>query len=227
MSKIDDILNLTKFALEKTIETYKKIPILFIVPIIYFFIYYVIALVSVINFGILSGIITAIINSVIIASYLYVLHNVIYYKKFKLSFIYEGISVFFLKTLIFIVIFNLIFQIILSLNFEMLFGIYTLFILIIVFNPMPEIIYISEYNEREIFYYNFRFLKNNWIQWYLVNLLLLFSIAIVFRIVSGIPYFGTMFIMLYSSVIMVFRGFLFRKLHGSSFAKRSLDKYNS
>lgn len=227
MNKIDDIINLTKFSLEKSIELYKKIPVLFIVPIIYSLIYYVFTFVFMINFGVFSNIITAVLNSAVIASYLYVLHNAIYYKKFKLSFLYEGISVFFLKTLIFIIVINLIFTLILAMRFEMLFGFYTLFGLFIAFNPMPEIIYVSEYNGKDMFYYNFRFIKNNWIQWYVINLLLWISAMIFSRFSYLIPYLSVTLIVIYLSVIMVFRGFLFRKLHGSSFAKRSFDRYNN
>ncbi|MEA3423732.1 MAG: hypothetical protein U9Q80_08080 [Bacillota bacterium] len=230
MSRIQDIKNLFMESWENSLQLTKKLPLLLVFPIVHFLAYYLsLHLISFINLGIFSSLLGGLIFAVILSSYFYVLFQAMYYKRFKFKYIYSGIKVFLLKSWIFLLIMNLSFYILMLLGINILLGkyIYILpFIIFILFNPMPEIIYISDYDERDMFFYNFNFIKRNFLQWYSINAVFLLGLIILFFIGSMIPYVSNIIILVYVSFVMIFRGQLFKKLHLTNYRKRVFNHFS-
>jgi|LGVF01.1.fsa_nt_gb hypothetical protein len=230
MSKIQDVMNLFMESWKNSTQLIKKLPLLLVVPIVHFLAYYLsLYLVSFINLGILSSLFRSLIFAVILSSYFYVLFQAMYYKRFKFEYLYSGIKVFLLKSWIFLLIMNLAFYIMMLLGINILLGKYIFvlpFIIFLLFNPMPEIIYISDYDERDMFFYNFSFIKRNFFQWYSINAVFLLGLLVLFFIGSIIPYVSNILVLVYTSFVMIFRGQLFKKLYLSNYRKRIFNHFN-
>ncbi len=226
MNRIQDVITLVKESFQETIYLFKKIPLLIAIPAIHFLVYFFVINLGVLRFGIFSNLILGLFYSVILASYFYVLHQAIYYKKFKFEYLYQGVKVFFLKTWFFVIVVNLLIYVMALLGGAAILGPYLTMIPFVLFNPMPEIIYISEYNERDMFFYNLNFIKRNYLPWYASNLILLSGLFIVLLISGTIPFVANIVLLVYFGFAMVFRGYLFKKLHNTNYRKRQFQSYN-
>ena len=230
MNKIQDIMNVFKESWKNSTQLVKKLPLLLVIPIVHFLAYYGSQyFVSFINLGILSSLLRGLVFATILSSYFYVLFQAMYYKRFKFEYLYSGIKVFLLKSWVFLLIVNLAFYILMLLGINILLGkfIFALpFIVFVLFNPMPEIIYISDYDERDMFFYNFNFIKRNYLPWYSINVVFLAGLVILVFIGSKIPYVSNIIVLIYASFVMIFRGQLFKKLHTSNYRKRIFNHFN-
>ncbi len=230
MNKIQDIKNLFIESWINSVQLIKKLPLLLIVPMVHFLAYYILLyVVSFINLGIFTSLLQGLVFAVILSSYFYVLYQAIYYKRFKYEYLYSGIKVFLLKSWIFVLIVNLAFYVLMLLGIDVLLGKYIFilpFIIAILFNPMPEIIYISDYDERDMFFYNFNFIKRNYLQWYSINAVFLLGLAALLFTAGLIPYISNVLILIYVAFVMIFRGQLFKKLHKSNYRKRVFNHFN-
>jgi hypothetical protein len=107
--------------------------------------------------------------------------------------------------------------------------------LYVLLNPVPEFIYQSRLSGLELLSASYSFIVENWIEWFVPNIavalvgyLLLTALETV---TLALPSFIQLFIVafavgLFLAYFMVFRGFLFSDLHGTTRRSR-LFRYNS
>jgi hypothetical protein len=107
--------------------------------------------------------------------------------------------------------------------------------LIIFLNPVPEFIYQSRLSGLELLSASYNFIVENWIEWFLPNivvalvgyLLLTLLETVTFALPAFMQFFVVAFgVGLFLTYFMVFRGFLFSELHGTTRRSR-LFRYNS
>ena len=107
--------------------------------------------------------------------------------------------------------------------------------LYILLNPVPEFIYQTRASGIELISSSYNFIVENWIEWLIPNILLLavgyFLMALFEPLIFGLPAFVALF--LYAFIVglgltyfMIFRGFLFAQLHGTTRRSR-LYRYKS
>jgi len=107
--------------------------------------------------------------------------------------------------------------------------------LYILLNPVPEFIYQTRASGIELISSSYNFIVENWIEWLIPNILLLavgyFLMALFETLIFGLPAFVALF--LYAFIVglgltyfMIFRGFLFAQLHGTTRRSR-LYRYKS
>lgn len=97
--------------------------------------------------------------------------------------------------------------------------------LYIILNAVPELIYQSRSSGVELFGASYRFITENWIEWFIPNLAITAAGYVLLHILdlvaSGLPLFLQFFAMafglgLFLTYIMIFRGILFAELNGST-----------
>lgn len=184
--------------------------------------------------GIFGGIITAIVESAIISSYLFVLQNVLSYGRFRIRDIKNGFTYYLWKiygVIFLIFILNLILGLLTNIVGS---GIIWLKLILyigglIFLNPLPETIYTKSLDTWESIQYSMEFVKENWFNWLLPNfifLIVLFTLSFrsfglrsfLFRMRGGILTYVITAIFL--SIIMIYRGQLFKILSTSTLRKR-------
>ena len=108
----------------------------------------------------------------------------------------------------------------------------TLYILL---NPVPEFIYQTRSSGIELLSASYNFIVENWIEWFLPNIILTVVGYFIFQLLGivafGLPGFLQLFIVvlgfgLFLTYFMVFRGFLFAELHGTTRRSR-VYRYNA
>lgn len=201
--------------------------------------------------GIFTGILLTISTSAMISNYLYLLHNILRYGKFTLQDFKNGFKIYLWKIYGILVIgwlasllLNRIVAPVLHRFFPT--GILSLIINIVILiflNPLPESIYQKFYSSWETITYAFDFIKENWIEWFVPNIILLaalyfitgriifnlFSIHIGMNIDFSIySIFQFLIGQLLFSFTMIYRGVLFDILSTSTRRKRMFmrDLYN-
>ena len=92
-------------------------------------------------------------------------------------------------------------------------------------NPVPELIYQSRTSGLELLSASYSFIVENWIEWFIPNIVLTilgyFLLQLVAALVVGLPGFMQSFVQVFGlglclTYFMVFRGFLFVELHGTT-----------
>lgn len=191
-------------------------------------------------FGIIGGFISYFVQSAIISNYLYLLYNIINYNRFNLNDFKQGFMYFIWK--IYGVLFIIyLAQILLSMLSNILgTGAYILNLLIglialVVLNALPETIYLKSYSPTETLMYAFEFMKENWFNWLLPNILFigllyfltgnllidLFNTGISFSMnLSARTIFVYLAGQLIFSFMMIYRGNLYKLLSTSTRRKR-------
>jgi len=107
--------------------------------------------------------------------------------------------------------------------------------LYILLNPVPEFIYQSRVSGIELIGSSYNFIVENWIEWLIPNILLLavgyVLLGLIEPLIFALPGFVALF--LYAFIVglgltyfMIFRGFLFAQLHGTTRRSR-LYRYKS
>jgi hypothetical protein len=107
--------------------------------------------------------------------------------------------------------------------------------LYILLNPVPEFIYQSRVSGIELIGSSYNFVVENWIEWLIPNVLLLavgyVLLGLIEPLIFALPGFVALF--LYAFIVglgltyfMIFRGFLFAQLHGTTRRSR-LYRYKS
>ncbi|HHV25823.1 hypothetical protein KQH90_08915 [Anaerosalibacter bizertensis] len=194
--------------------------------------------------GILAGFAAAIVTSSLISNYLYLLYNIIKYDNFTFEDFKEGFSHFLWKVYgVFFIAWLLSFffgglgdlfsESVTRIN--MIINI----LIIIIFNPLPEIIYQKVLSPWESITYSFNFMKENWFNWLLPNAIFFFIIykftgnmlTNIFAThlsynfdISLIGILKYLIGQVLFSFIMIYRGFLFEILSTSTRRKRSYMK---
>ncbi len=102
--------------------------------------------------------------------------------------------------------------------------------LYILLNPVPEFIYQTRTSGIELLGASYNFIVENWIEWFIPNIALTILGYLLVSSLSfltvGLPGFGQFFIVSFGfglclSYIMVFRGFLFAELNGTTRRSRA------
>jgi hypothetical protein len=102
--------------------------------------------------------------------------------------------------------------------------------LYILLNPVPEFIYQTRTSGVELLGASYNFIVENWIEWFIPNIVLTvlayLSLSALSLLTVGLPAFGQFFIVSFGfglclSYIMVFRGFLFAELNGTTRRSRA------
>ena len=108
----------------------------------------------------------------------------------------------------------------------------TLYILL---NPVPEFIYQTRSSGIELLSASYNFIVENWIEWFFPNIILTLLGYLLFELLGiltfGLPGFLQLFLVVFGSGLfltyfMVFRGFLFAELHGTTRRSR-IYRYNA
>jgi len=193
-------------------------------------------------FWILAGIVITLVQSAIISNYLYLIENIIRYQRITMEDFKAGFTAYIWKVYgIMIVIWfvNYGASLFLSPLLNIRLGTVSLWFLVkvaafLLLNCLPEVIYQKHFYIGDTFRYSFEFIKENWIDWYIPNVIL----GLLCYIIIGdirIPYlllgnrmlaFASSKIFLYLAgqvllaYFMIYRGLLFEILSGTSRRKR-------
>jgi hypothetical protein len=192
--------------------------------------------------GFLGGFITAIASAACASSYLYLIENIIYSRiasmnDFKNSFTPYLRRVINISFYIWIAttLYSFVSRAFYTLSYGWVINIIVELAAVIVLNPIPEIIYQTNNSDMGVFSAAYEFMKENFVEWIVPNLLLL--AAVYFLIGGGLFSFLSinvlgivkfvigLFVVLFT---MIFRGILFRFLNESTrrsrlFKLRMLD----
>ncbi len=244
MTMLEDFLSVNKQAFKRTIGSFSKNYLIFLIGIIYSFIVTIGAIaVSFIFRGplyILSGFVTGFITASLMSNYLYLLFIIINYDRkitfedFKrgfTAFLGQAYSVLILIWIVnyFLGVFGLVSpKGAISISSLVNLSIFTLF------NALPETIYLKQYTGIDSFIYSLEFLKDNLINWGIP--MVIFNLVIY--IISGsfvrsfLPslnvlfYYGLYYTLrqvlgqVVFSFMMIYRGYLYRTLSTSTKRKR-------
>lgn len=102
--------------------------------------------------------------------------------------------------------------------------------LYILLNPVPELVYQTRSSGLDLISDSYNFIVENWLEWFLPNVVLtiagIFALNVLSATTSGLPAVVQIFIIalgmgLCLSYFMIFRGFLFADLYGSTRRSRA------
>jgi hypothetical protein len=174
--------------------------------------------------GVLAGLLVALATAALFSSYLYFVRELIHTARVSLRELRNSIGAYFWSIL------NVFFVIWLArLALSLLVGrtpnagalMLALWIVAVVaLNATPEVIYLrGTYGGLQTIAASWEFLKAHWIPWFAVNVPLLAAVALVWLYLPW-PFLDDVIVGAALHVAMVFRGYLFRALDGSSHRQR-------
>ncbi|NMB26771.1 MAG: hypothetical protein GX987_01805 [Tissierellia bacterium] len=244
MDILQDIFMINKTTIKKSIKSFKKNWIIIFTGLVYTILNMAMLLILGTFFRgilfILAGFIIAVVSSSLISNYLYLLFNIINYDRITMDDFKDGFK-YFLRKIYGIFFIAWIGSYFLSMiggmagtNAALLSRVISIVILIAL-NPLPETIYQKNYSSFESIKYAFEFMKENWFNWMLPNIIFYFLLYLItntllldvftthldfnfsFTIKGIVLYFlgQTLF-----SFIMIYRGHLFKLLSTSTRRKR-------
>ena len=194
-------------------------------------------------FWILAGLVLIVSTSALISNYLYLINCIIERGSFKLDDFKSGFTAYLSKIwgILFIgYVASIIINTLLMPGFRRGFnpmglGVIINFLAFVLFNALPETIYQKHYNLWESIKYTVEFVRDNWIEWFIPNLILIlllylftgklllgiFNYHLPFR-VSLSPLSIILYIVgqIWLSFMMIYRGYLFEILSTSNRRKR-------
>ena len=194
-------------------------------------------------FWILAGLVLIIFTSALISNYLYLIDCIIKRDRFSLQDFKDGFTVYLRKIwgVLFIgyvasLAINTLLMPGLRRGFQpMGLAMIINFLAFALFNALPETLYQKHYNPLESIMYTIEFLKDNWVEWFIPNLILIGCLYLltgnlltgVFNYqISSRFIFSPLGIVLYLlgqiwfSFMMIYRGYLFEILSSSNRRKR-------
>lgn len=244
MDYIKDLIYVNKATAKKTVNSLKTNWIIIFTGIIYTILnivaFSIIGRLFVGPLFIVSGIIMAIITSSFISNYLYLLFNVINYNRITINDFKEGFTYFIWK------IYGVLFiaylgEMILSFISRILgpgavaLNLIIGFAILILFNPIPETLYIKDLRPLDSLTYTMEFMQENWLNWLIPNAVFMFLIySLTGNMLLGLfnthigfnMFFSARNILIYLlgqiifSFAMIYRGHLYKLLSGSTRRKR-------
>ncbi len=253
MNFLEDIIYVNKGALGKAVKSFSKNWMLAFTGIVYTLLNLLALNLLSVFFGgplsILSGIAFALLRSVLASNYLYLLFNIVNYNRltidnFKYGFTYYLREIYGVYFVLYIV------RLLLSLLTPALGGLGALggqLLLIInllamfILTALPETIYLKEYDAWESIVYSVNFLKENFINWIIPNLVFylaiyftageilqeIFNININFNFIFiSNPIYIVRYIIgqVIFTFVMIYRGHLYKALSTSTRRKRTFMK---
>ena len=253
MEFLKDIIYINKITSKKALDLFLKNWMIIFTGLVYITINIVAIFVAspflfIPILNIVVGVLLYFLSIALISSYFYILYSIIKYKKFEFKdikrglkvYLYEVSRVLFIGWIASILVFRLLVPILSSslggyLDPATITSILTI-ILLIVINPLPEVIYQKGYTGIDGIKYTFEYMKENWVEWLIPNAILigllyavtgstitnLFSTGISFN--SNILSIKSIGLYLIGQVIfsftMIYRGVLFEMLSTSTRRKR-------
>lgn len=244
MDILQDILLVNKKVTKNTIQSFKKNWIIVFAGVVYMIISAVFySIVSVLFSGILSilaGIVTAIFSAALISNFFYLLYNVINYDKVTIQDFKDGFT-FFLRKMYTVFFLFWVVSYLLQIVTNIIGGsgiLITLIInisMIVLLNALPETLYLKVLEPMDSIVYAFEFMKENWLNWLIPNVVLYgliyiltgYLITDIFSTYISIGYTaGIIGIVKYIvaqilfSFTMIYRGHLYKMLSTSTRRKR-------
>lgn len=244
MEFLNDFKYVNNQAIKKTFESIKNNYLIIFTGVVYSIINIVVVSIMSMLFrgpaSIITGFVTYFIQAAILSNYLYLLFNIINYKRFNFNDFKNGFTAFLWKVygVMFILYLG---ELLLSLLGNLLgpaaymLNMLIMFLALLVFNALPETIYLKSYSPSETIMYSMDFIKENWLNWFLPNIIF---IGLIFIITGDIMIgffntnisfgfnFSTRFLITYFvgqlifSFMMIYRGFLYKILSTSTRRKR-------
>lgn len=196
------------------------------------------------HFWILAGLVLVVCTSALISNYLYLINCIISRNKFDFQDFKEGFGIYlrkvwgisFIGWVASLIINTLVMPIFSRGYYPIGLSVILNFLAIILVNALPEVIYQKHYNPWESITYTIEFIRDNWIEWFIPNIILagalyLFTgnfLSSVFNyyIQFKFAFFRPRTLILYFvgqiifSFTMIYRGYLFEILSTSNRRKR-------
>lgn len=249
MEIIQDLLITNKKVYKSTIAKLKNNPELLVIGIPYI-VLLALGFMMASSISLIGGLLLFIIESAVFSSYLYVINNIINNGKFHMDDVKIGFRVYFRKIYIILLLFYFldyalslfVYPILAILPFSYFIILFIKFAIVLVFNPLPEMIYQQHHSEMDTIKSTLEFSKNNIFTWFVPNIIFMGLIWVLTLLVSGvimkfIPNIGggvglsiqiLLSLILVQAVIgsaMVYRGTLFNILNTSTRRKRLFKKH--
>ena len=244
MNILKDIIYVNKEAGKKSLASFQKNWIIiftgFVYTILNFLIYGILGTLFSGPLYIISGIIAALVSAAMVSNYLYLLFNIINYNRVTIEDFKSGFT-YFLRKIYVVIFIGYIATRLLSLLVNILGGASAILIpliyisALVILNPLPETIYLKYYDPWESIVETVDFMKENWINWGIPNiifsillyiftgntLLNIFNTHISFSFMFDIRGLGMYLIgQVIFSIMMIYRGHLYKLLSGSTRRKR-------
>lgn len=176
----------------------------------------------VVSLGLVGGLILNLVTAACVGSFLYLVEMMVRTTKvsledFRRSFVvYVGdvIGVMFVMWVL-----NLLLApILMDSQYGVALSIFASIAIFVLFNAVPELIYLGHHSSLALLAESYRFISNNWIEWFPPNLL---ALAVLYTIlalpVAGLGQIGQVAVAsLFTYFVMVMRGLLFLELSTSS-----------
>ena len=215
-------------ALRRSLEAVSKNWIVSFAPFAYGFIFSLGASIAV-RLGLIGGILIVLVSQACLSSGLYLIENIVRMGKTNFDDFVRGFSVY-LWELVRISFILWIPLRVLSMGLSgvpngALIFLFVQIALYILLNPVPEFIYQTRASGIELLGASYNFIVENWIEWFVANIVLTglayFLLNGLTVLAFGLPGFAQFLLVTFGlglclTYIMVFRGFLFAELHGST-----------
>ncbi len=248
MNFLEDLIDINKSVLDKTLKSFMKNWMIIFTGIVYTIInllaFNVLEILFAGPLSILSGIAFALLRSSIASNYLYLLFNIVNYNRLTINNFKEGFTYYIRK--IYVVFFILYFvQLLLSIITPALgllgnnLFLFVNLITIVILTALPETIYLKDYDAWESIIYSLNFLKENFINWFIPNLIFyvaiyyisgvilqeIFNVNVNFKFYADPIYISRYIIaQIVFSFMMIYRGYLYKLLSTSTRRKRMFMK---
>lgn len=233
MSTVQATLWLYATALRRSWESLLKNWVVSFAPWVYAALLSIVALV-VAPLGIIGGLILGLATQACISSGLYLIKNIVESRRTDLKDFVNGFTVYLWELLgiafiLWIPMRVLAMALAPTPNGGLIFALIQ-FAVYILLNPAPELIYQTRTSGFGLISYSYNFIVENWLEWLLPNIVLTIAGYVILNILSAIttelPHMVQIFIIavgmgLCLSYFMIFRGFLFADLHGSTRRSRA------
>jgi len=244
VSIIQDIMVTNKTVFQKSTKALKNNPALLIVGAVYLIAVMIVGQLAGL-FGIFGGLIMTLFESAVLSNYLFLMNRIVRVGQFTQDDFQMGFRVYFRKIWVVLLIIWVAEFAIATLSqplglFIPAVGLISLIakvIAVVLFNPLPEAIYQKHLDEMDCFIYSFNFIKENWIDWFVPNVLLGGACYGVYKAINvlfstllrGLPFAvkTSMSLVLIAILVqailgymMVYRGFLFELLSTTTRRKR-------
>jgi hypothetical protein len=236
MEIIQDLIKTNQIVLKKTMLAYKSSLLLFLLGIPYMALTFSAGVLAS-WLGFLGGILIFAVEAAIISDYLHIIHQVITRRRFDLDDFKNGFMIHFRKVYMILFLFwvanygaSLLLMPILNalgLGFVLM-AIYGF--VVIILNPLPEMIYQRHYSESEMLLKSVEFSKENVISWFVPNAVLAAVILLVNLLINNLlqPFGSSWLNLLVMSTVtaglisfaMIYRGYLFEILYKTTRRKR-------
>lgn len=249
MEIIQDLLITNKKVYKLTLAKLKNNPELLVIGVPYI-VLLALGVMMAGSISLIGGILLTVVTSAVFSSYLYVISNIIDKGKFHMDDIKDGFRVYFRKIYIIVLIFYLlnyalslfVYPLLYILPFGSLLITLISLAILLIFNPLPEMIYQTHNSEIDTIKSSLEFSKNNIITWFIPNIIFMLLIWVLTTLVSSfivliIPSVGgsiglsiqiLISLILVQAVIgsvMIYRGELFSILRTSTRRKRLFKRH--